>query len=112
MPLVSMMSMASRIQPSRLLPYVLGAALGAERSVERLAAFLLHLSARQQRRGGREHHVDLPMTRADIGDHLGLTIETVSRSFSRLKQEGALYFEHPHHIELRDPSRLRELAGQ
>jgi CRP/FNR family transcriptional regulator len=52
------------------------------------------------------------MTRTDIADHLGLTIETVSRSFSRLKQEGALYFEHPHHIELRDPPRLRELAGQ
>jgi CRP/FNR family transcriptional regulator len=87
-------------------------ALARMTPVERLAAFLLHLSGRQQRRGGRENHVDLPMTRADIGDHLGLTIETVSRSFSRLKQEGALYFEHPHHIELRDPPRLRELAGQ
>lgn len=80
--------------------------------VERLAVFLLDLSLRQQRRGGRENHVDLPMTRADIADHLGLTIETVSRSFSRLKQEGTLYFEHPHHIELRDPERLREMAAR
>lgn len=87
-------------------------ALARMTPVERLAAFLLYLSGRQHQLGGREHHVDLPMTRADIGDHLGLTIETVSRSFSRLKQEGALYFEHPHHIELRDPPRLRELAGQ
>ena len=87
-------------------------ALARMTPVERLAAFLVDLASRQHRRGGREHHVDLPMTRADIGDHLGLTIETVSRSFSRLKQEGALYFEHPHHIELRDPPRLRELAGQ
>ncbi len=87
-------------------------ALARMTPVERLAAFLLYLSGRQQQLGGLENHVDLPMTRADIGDHLGLTIETVSRSFSRLKQEGALYFEHPHHIELRDPPRLRELAGQ
>lgn len=80
--------------------------------VERLAVFLLDLSTRQHRRGGNENHVDLPMTRADIADHLGLTIETVSRSFSRLKQEGTLYFEHPHHIELRDPVRLREMAAR
>ncbi|MGY0632730.1 Crp/Fnr family transcriptional regulator [Luteimonas sp. A478] len=80
--------------------------------VERLSVFLLDLSSRQYRRGGRENHVDLPMTRADIADHLGLTIETVSRSFSRLKQEGTLYFEHPHHIELRDPVRLREMAAR
>lgn len=86
-------------------------ALARMSPVERLAAFLVDLSARQHRRGGARHHADLPMTRADIADHLGLTIETVSRSFSRLKQEGALYFEHPHHIELRDPPRLREMAG-
>jgi|SRR5690606_1701260 len=86
-------------------------ALARMNPVERLAAFLLDLSGRQHHRGGMLHHADLPMTRADIADHLGLTIETVSRNFSRLKQEGALYFEHPHHIELRDPDRLRELAG-
>lgn len=86
-------------------------ALARMTPVERLAAFLLDLSARQHLRGGREHHADLPMTRADIADHLGLTIETVSRSFSRLKQEGALYFEHPHHIELREPATLRAMAG-
>lgn len=79
--------------------------------VERLASFLRDLGARQQCRGGAAGQVDLPMTRADIADHLGLTIETVSRSFSRLKQEGVLFFEHPHHIELRDPVRLRALAG-
>src|SRR5690606_18619438 len=87
-------------------------ALARMTAVERLSAVLLCVGGRQHQRGGREHHVDLPMTRADIGDHQRLTIETVSRSFSRLKQEGALYFEHPHHIELRDPPRLRELAGQ
>lgn len=86
-------------------------ALARMTPAERLAAFLLDLAARQQRRGGREDHADLPMTRADIADHLGLTIETVSRSFSRLKQEGVLHFEHPHHIELRDPPRLRAMAG-
>ncbi|MGO1540395.1 MAG: Crp/Fnr family transcriptional regulator [Luteimonas sp.] len=86
-------------------------ALARMTPIERLAAFLVDLSGRQHRRGGTQHHVELPMTRADIADHLGLTIETVSRSFTRLKQEGALYFEHPHHIELRDPGRLRAMAG-
>lgn len=86
-------------------------ALARMTPVERLAAFLVDLSKRQHLRGGALNQVDLPMTRADIGDHLGLTIETVSRSFSRLKQEGVLYFEHPHHIELRDPARLRQMAG-
>lgn len=86
-------------------------ALARMTPVERLAAFLVELSERQVRRGGRKDHVDLPMTRADIADHLGLTIETVSRSFSKLKQEGVLFFEHPHHIELRDPDKLRSMAG-
>lgn len=87
-------------------------ALARMTPMERLAAFLLSLSARQHLRGGEENRADLPMTRADIADHLGLTIETVSRTFSRLKQEGALYFEHPHHIELRDLPRLHEMAGR
>lgn len=78
---------------------------------ERLAAFLLGLAERQQRRGAAAGHVDLPMTRADIADHLGLTIETVSRSFTKLRQGGAIAFEDPRRIDLVDVAALRNAAG-
>lgn len=78
---------------------------------ERLAGFLVELGERQQQRGGASDHVDLPMTRADIADHLGLTIETVSRSFTKLRQSGAIAFEDPRRIELVDVAALRSAAG-
>lgn len=78
---------------------------------ERLAGFLVELAERQQRRGGPVHHVDLPMTRADIADHLGLTIETVSRSFTKLRQRGAIAFEDPRRIDLVEVAALRAAAG-
>jgi CRP/FNR family nitrogen fixation transcriptional regulator len=60
--------------------------LGRQTAAERVAAFLLDLAERQ---GGIEQ-VDLPMSRMDIGDYLGLTIETVSRVFTRLKEKGII----------------------
>lgn len=55
---------------------------------ERLAALLLSISARHSRRGLSANSFRLPMSRGDIGNFLGLTIETVSRVFSRFaKQE-------------------------
>lgn len=78
---------------------------------ERLAGFLVELGERQQQRGGAANHVDLPMTRADIADHLGLTIETVSRSFTKLRQSGAIAFEDPRRIDLVDVAALRSAAG-
>lgn len=60
--------------------------LGCQSAVERIAAFLIDMSERQ----GDLQQVELPMSRADIGDYLGLTIETVSRVFSKLKQKGII----------------------
>ena len=60
--------------------------LGRQTAAERVAAFLLDLADRQ---GGLEQ-VELPMSRMDIGDYLGLTIETVSRVFSKLKDKGII----------------------
>ncbi len=60
---------------------------------ERLAAFLLALSRRNGRRGGNESEIVLPMTRADIADLLGLTIETVSRTFTKFRVEGLIDLE-------------------
>jgi CRP-like cAMP-binding protein len=62
--------------------------LGRKSAVERLAAFLLEMAERLAPCGtGR---ITLPMTRADIADHLGLTIETVSRNVSQLRRAGAI----------------------
>lgn len=66
-------------------------------AVERVWAFLRDLSERQT--GGRA--VDLPMSRTDIADHLGLTIETVSRAFSQLRRSGAIEYASARHIVLR-----------
>ncbi|WP_171257617.1 helix-turn-helix domain-containing protein, partial [Acinetobacter baumannii] len=63
--------------------------LGRKTSLEKVAAFLLEMDERQ-------HHpdiLDLPMNRRDIADYLGLTLETVSRALSRLRDTNALGFE-------------------
>lgn len=57
---------------------------------ERVAAFLLALSRRNQRNGEAAHEFVLPMTRGDIADFLGLTIETVSRMFTKLRTDGVI----------------------
>lgn len=64
--------------------------LGKRSAEARLAAFLLSLSARYQRRGLSGSRFLLPMSRTDIGNHLGLAIETVSRLFTRLQQAGVV----------------------
>lgn len=53
--------------------------------------------------------VNLAMTRQDIADYLGLTIETVSRSLSQLEREGVIAFSTARQIRLTNPTALREL---
>lgn len=64
--------------------------LGTMRADQRLAAFLLDLSQRYQARGYSSCEFVLRMTREEIGSHLGLKLETVSRLFSRLQREGLI----------------------
>ena len=52
--------------------------------VERVAAFLIMMRDRLRRLGHTSPSLALPMTRLDIADHLGLTVETVSRTFTKL----------------------------
>ena len=61
-----------------------------ESAEQRLAAFLLNLSARYGRRGLSAVSFILPMSRGEIGNYLGLTNETVSRLFSRYRERGLL----------------------
>lgn len=57
---------------------------------ERLAAFLIALSRRNERNGDDADEFVLPMTRSDIADFLGLTIETVSRTFTKFRTDGLI----------------------
>jgi CRP-like cAMP-binding protein len=80
--------------------------LGRKTAVERLATFLLTMSART----GAADRVSLPMTRHDIADHLGLTIETVSRSFSQLKSQGVIQLKANSEVVLKSRNALADLA--
>jgi CRP/FNR family transcriptional regulator, anaerobic regulatory protein len=64
--------------------------LGTMRAEQRLAAFLLDLASRYQTRGYSSSEFVLRMTREEIGSHLGLKLETVSRLFSRFDEEGLI----------------------
>jgi CRP/FNR family transcriptional regulator, anaerobic regulatory protein len=84
--------------------------LGGMDAEQRLAAFLLSLSRRYQKLGYASSRFNLRMTREDIGSYLGLTLETVSRLFSRLQREGLLETQQ-REVQLTDVGRLRELMG-
>ena len=84
--------------------------LGSMTADQRLAAFLMSLSRRHQRLGFSATHFVLRMTREEIGNYLGLTLETVSRLLSRFQREGLLAVRQ-RDIEIRDLGRLREIVG-
>jgi CRP/FNR family nitrogen fixation transcriptional regulator len=80
--------------------------LGRKTAMERIATFLLDLSERVP----EARHMDLPMSRTDIADHLGLTIETVSRSLTQLERQGVIALpSHRRSIVLKDKAALRRL---
>ncbi|WP_027328819.1 fumarate/nitrate reduction transcriptional regulator Fnr [Marinimicrobium agarilyticum] len=78
---------------------------------ERVATLLLSLSNRHQRRQLSPHRYNLPMSRTDIGNFLGLTIETVSRVFGRLQQQGVIAVNRKE-VTILQLERLRTLASQ
>jgi CRP/FNR family transcriptional regulator len=84
--------------------------LGSMTAEQRVAAFLLSLARRQQRLGFSSSRFVLRMTREEIGNYLGLTLETVSRLFSRLQRDGLISVQQ-RDIEIRDAERLREMVG-
>lgn len=83
------------------------AVVGRQTAVERIAGFIVDLSNRQ---GGLDQ-VDLPMSRLDIADYLGLTIETVSRVFAKLKASGLVNLPSVRSIEIRDHAAMRSLCA-
>lgn len=81
---------------------------GAE---ERVCGFLLRQMQRFAEGGKSAASIPLPMSRTDIADHLGLTIETVSRTFTNLTQRGVIAPEGRHALAIRRPATLARLAG-
>ena len=56
-------------------------------------------------------HFDLPLTRGEIANMLGLTIETVSRQMTKLRQMGVIDIHNNRHVMVGDVDRLRDLCG-
>lgn len=79
-------------------------------AIERIAGFLVSLAQRTGRLGN-ECCVKLPMCRADIADHLGLTIETVSRNMTKLRVREIIDFPNRGSFVIRDLARLESLAA-
>jgi CRP/FNR family transcriptional regulator len=86
-------------------------ALGRFTAEERVAAFLTSLVEQQERRGRAGPVFDLPVTRADIGEFLGLTLETVSRSFSAFRKRGWIRLHGQSGVELTSRAALATLAA-
>jgi CRP/FNR family transcriptional regulator len=80
--------------------------LGTMKAEERLAAFLLNLSQRFVARGFSPNEFHLRMTRDEIGSYLGLSLETVSRLFSRFHEEGLIAVQQKH-VRILDVPGLR-----
>ncbi len=92
-------------------------ALGRKTARERVAS-LLHMIARNMQDASSvptpqrsSAVIDLPMTRNDMADFLGLTIETVSRQLGRLRQDGTINLVNHRHVTIPDMQSLSEAAG-
>src|SRR5258706_4382047 len=79
--------------------------LGRKSAMERVATFLLEMDRRLAVAG----MMALPMCRRDIGDYLGLTLETVSRALSQLHAQGVLGFSGARQIVLRNRQSFRTM---
>jgi CRP/FNR family transcriptional regulator, nitrogen fixation regulation protein len=79
--------------------------LGRKTATEKVATFLLEMDRRLAKAG----MMALPMCRRDIGDYLGLTLETVSRTLSQLSDQGILMFSSARQIVLRNRQRLADM---
>ena len=83
-------------------------ALGQKKAHERVCFLLKQLSDRAINPGTRS--IDLVMTRQDIADYLGLTIETVSRAFGKLKREQVIDIYSAHTVEILNMDAVEEMA--
>lgn len=89
--------------------------LGRKTASEKIASFLLLIARNidpSSPSDARSATFDLPLTRSDIADFLGLTIETVSRQFTKLRADGVISIENNRHVTVNDMARLQRCAGR
>ena len=84
--------------------------LGNMRAEQRFAAFLVNLASRYSVRGYSSTSFQLRMTREEIGNYLGLTIESISRLLSKFKKQGWIKVAN-RELELLDPVTLKAVAA-
>lgn len=84
--------------------------LGRKTAAERVASFLFSMFEHPTYEGNDGQTVELPMTRTDIADYLGITQETVCRVLGQLKRKGVIRITDPHRIELLQGDVLEDAA--
>ncbi|WP_188052168.1 Crp/Fnr family transcriptional regulator [Aureimonas fodinaquatilis] len=86
-------------------------ALGRKSSRERVATFILHIAGLAKAYPLHSGELELPLSRSEIADFLGLTLETVSRQFSAFKREGILEITNARRLVVLDAKRLHMAAS-
>jgi CRP/FNR family transcriptional regulator len=85
--------------------------LGKLDAIERLSKFILNISLQRKRIGWQNNPISIPMSRQDIADYLGLTIETVSREISKLKSTNIIKVISSKQIFINDMAKLTNLSS-
>lgn len=86
-------------------------ALGRKTAREKVASFLHMLALRHDPDADGDVEFDIPLTRQEIADFLGLTIETVSRQMTRLRMDGVISVTENRKVTIADMDRLQNVAG-
>ncbi|MBB4066960.1 Crp/Fnr family transcriptional regulator [Gellertiella hungarica] len=85
--------------------------LGRKTAQEKVASFLYLIATHLDPEKGESMTYELPLSRADIADFLGLTIETVSRQMTKLRKDGVIQIENNRLVTVPDMDRLSRAAG-
>ena len=110
--------LSARIQAQFCAMHEHAVLLGRKSALERVASFIMQCVLGRGRRGGpvpcgseNSINVRLGMTRQEMADYLGLTIETVSRVFSELRRRGIVTIDRQEHVLVQDIGRMCRLTG-
>lgn len=85
--------------------------LGRKTAQEKVANLLYIIASHIDPEKGPSSEFDLPLSRADIADYLGLTIETVSRQITKLRKDNVIRIENNRHVSIPSLDRLMQVAG-